>query len=250
MFTSQNPFDVRCEWGPQGVAVLEGCRTFIVVDVLSFSTCVAVAAARGVEVVPCRFDDRDAAALADRMADIVAGPRGRGYSLSPESLLSTPRGMRLALPSPNGATVTLEAGARGYVLAGCLRNRSAVAERAVTLGGPIGIVAAGERWLDGSLRPCYEDLLGAGAIAVKLTGSLSPEAAAAVTLFEAVSDRLAESLMSCSSGRELVERGFPADVLMAAELDADAVAPELHDGRYVQAPGDKSPPSRGFPTDR
>jgi len=244
-FTSQGPFEVRCEWGPQGVAALEGCRTFVVVDVLSFSTCVAVAAARGVEVAPCRSMDREAAELARRLGATVAGPRGGGYSLSPASLLSAPRGMRLVLASPNGATVSLEAGARGHVLAGCLRNRSAVAKRAASLGGPIGTVPAGERWPDGTLRPCYEDLLGAGAIAAKLTGSRSPEAAAAVAMFEAASDRLAASLMSCSSGCELVERGFPEDVRMAAELDADAVAPELNDGRYVQVLGAEAALSPG-----
>ena len=61
--------------------------------------------------------------------------------------------MVLVLPSPNGATISLEANCRGYVLAGCLRNRSAVASRAAALGGPFGIIAAGERWSDGTLRP-------------------------------------------------------------------------------------------------
>jgi 2-phosphosulfolactate phosphatase len=230
--TSQGAFDIRCEWGPQAVAALQDCRTFIVVDVLSFSTCVAVAAARGVEVVPCRVKDREAAELADRLQAVLAGPRGQGYSLSPASLVSAPRGMRLVLPSPNGATVCLEAGARGRVLAGCLRNRFAVARRAVSLGGPFGIVPAGERWSDGTLRPSFEDLVAAGAIAAQLPGTRSPEAAAAVAVFETASSQLKDSLLSCSSGRELVERGFSADVLMAAELDVEAVAPELIDGKF------------------
>jgi 2-phosphosulfolactate phosphatase len=44
--TDQSGFTVRCEWGPPGVQALAGCRTFIVIDVLSFTTCVSVAAAR------------------------------------------------------------------------------------------------------------------------------------------------------------------------------------------------------------
>lgn len=236
-FTSQTPFDVRCEWGAHGVAALDGCRTFIVVDVLSFSTCVAVAVARGVEVVPCGAKPGEAAALANRLRATVAGRRGAGYSLSPASLLDAPRGLVLVLPSPNGATVTVEASARGRVLAGCLRNRTAVARRAARLGGPFGIIPAGERWPDRTLRPSYEDALGAGAIAALLPGSRSPEAAAAVALFSAVSDALPVSLMQCSSGRELVELGFPDDVLLAAELDAEDVAPELRGDRFV---GDRS----------
>jgi 2-phosphosulfolactate phosphatase len=51
-FTDQTPFQVRCEWGPAGVRALSDCRTFIIVDVLSFSTCVAVAAGRGAAVAP------------------------------------------------------------------------------------------------------------------------------------------------------------------------------------------------------
>ena len=78
-FTSQDAFEVRCEWGPQAVAALEGCRTFIVVDVLSFSTCVAVAAARGVEVIPCRFSDREATELADRLQAIWQDEGAVGY---------------------------------------------------------------------------------------------------------------------------------------------------------------------------
>jgi 2-phosphosulfolactate phosphatase len=243
-FTSQDAFDVRCEWGPQAVAALRDCRTFVVVDVLSFSTCVAVAAARGVQVVPCRFRDTEAVALADRLQASLAGPRGGGYSLSPASLVSAPRGMLLVLPSPNGATVCLEAAARGRVLAGCLRNRSAVARRAAELGGPFGIIPAGERWADGTLRPSYEDLVAAGAIAAELPGTLSSEAAAAVAVFKAASSRLRDSLLSCSSGRELVERGFSEDVLMAAELDVEALAPELMEGRFVCPAAEAAPPNQ------
>src|SRR5207249_999853 len=124
----------------------------------------------------------------------------------------------------------------GRVLAGCLRNRSAVCARAAALGGPFGIIPAGERWDDGTLRFALEDLLGAGAIAARLPGRRSPEADAAVAAFEARADRLAETLAACASGRELVERGYPQDVDLAARLDVDTVAPELVDGECVAAP--------------
>jgi 2-phosphosulfolactate phosphatase len=48
------------------------------------------------------------------------------YSLSPQSLASIPKGTRLVLPSPNGATLTL-ATEKTPTLAGCLRNYRAVA---------------------------------------------------------------------------------------------------------------------------
>jgi 2-phosphosulfolactate phosphatase len=205
--------------------------------VLSFSTCVAVAVRRGVDIVPCPYKDRQSTELAEQLGARLAGPRGAEYSLSPASLAAAPPGLLLVLPSPNGATVALEAAASGHTLSGCLRNRAAVARRAIELGGPIGIIPAGERWPDGSLRPCYEDLVGAGAIVAAIEGTRSPEAAAAHAAFEAASDQMRDLLMSCASGRELVERGFPQDVLMAAELDVDDVAPELIGGRFTALRG-------------
>jgi 2-phosphosulfolactate phosphatase len=231
-FTDQGAFDVRFEWGRQGVPALAGCRTFIVVDVLSFSTCVAVAAQREVVIFPHRPLPTEAAAFAASQGAMLAGGRGAQYSLSPASLVGAPAGLRLVLPSPNGATICLDADRHGCVLAGCLRNRSVVCQRAALLGGPFAIIAAGERWADGSLRPGLEDLIGAGAIAAELEGRRSPEAAAAIAAFEAVSSDLLNALEGCSSGRELVERGFSEDVRLAAELDVGTAAPELVDGRF------------------
>ena len=92
---------------------------------------------------------------------------------------------RLVLPSPNGSAIA--AAAPGVTVAASLRNASAVAEwLSERFRGdvePVSVIAAGERWPDGSLRPALEDLLGAGAVLSALvarTGvSESPEAAAA-----------------------------------------------------------------------
>jgi 2-phosphosulfolactate phosphatase len=232
-FTSQSAFDVRCEWGVRGAEALAGCRTFIVVDVLSFSTCVAIATGRNVAVFPYRAKDEAAADFADRHQALLCVPRGTRYSLSPASMLRAPAGTRLVLPSPNGAEVALEAAERGHVLAGCLRSRAAVCAQAVALGGPIGVIPAGERWNDGTLRCALEDLLGAGAIAAMLPGKRSPEAASAVAVFESAAGGLSRALLSCSSGLELIERGFREDVELSAELDVDAVAPQLIDGAFM-----------------
>ena len=231
-FTDQSAFDVRCEWGAAGVRALGSCRTFIVVDVLSFTSCVSIAVTVGVEVFPARSRE-EGAEVAAREGAVLAGVRGAGYSLSPGSLVAAPPGLRLVLPSPNGATVSVEAAGRGRVLAGCLRNRTAVATRARELGGPFAVIPAGERWPDGSLRPAFEDLIGAGAIAALLGGSRSPEAAMAMAVFEASAGVLTAALCGCASGRELIEKGFPEDVELAAEIDVDGVAAELSEGRYV-----------------
>lgn len=232
-FTDQAGFDIRCEWGAEGVAALSGCRTFIVVDVLSFSSCVSVAMVRGVTIFPYPYQDANGAAdLAQRHQATLAGRRGDRYSLSPASLLAAPAGTRLVLPSPNGATIALQARDRGHVLAGCLRNVSATCARAVALGGPVAVIPAGERWADGRLRPAYEDLVGAGAIAAMLPGRPSPDAAAAIGAFRSAAHHLAALLSSCASGREMADGGFAEDVRLAAELDTDELAAELVGDRF------------------
>jgi len=59
----------RCEWGLAGLAALAPADVTIVVDVLSFTTCVDVATARGGAILPYSWsdwDDRSAAAFAKK----------------------------------------------------------------------------------------------------------------------------------------------------------------------------------------
>jgi 2-phosphosulfolactate phosphatase len=106
--------------------------------------------------------------------------------------------------------------------------------------GPVTVVAAGERWPDGSLRPALEDLLGAGAILAALrdlgAGTFSPEAEAARACFEATAD-VAAAVSGCASGRELIEGGFGEDVAIAAEIGACLVVPVLTGGAFTAATG-------------
>ena len=78
---------------------------------------------------------------------------------------------RLVLPSPNGSTVSARLAAAGATVVGVsLRNAAAAAAwvRARAGDGPVAVVAAGERWYDGPLRPAAEDLWGAGAFIAAL----------------------------------------------------------------------------------
>jgi 2-phosphosulfolactate phosphatase len=102
---------------------------------------------------------------------------------------------------------------------------------AAAVRGKVAVIAAGERWPDGTLRPAWEDLVGAGAVIAALPGTRSPEAQLAADAFEAA--RLDGQLLACMSGRELDELGFRADVALAADLDASPHAPELVDDAYV-----------------
>ncbi|MDQ3928095.1 MAG: 2-phosphosulfolactate phosphatase [Chloroflexota bacterium] len=238
-YFDQHEYDVRCEWGLEGVRALAPISdVVIIVDVLSFCTCVDVAASNGALVYPYRFRDDSASAYAGSLGAVLAGSHRstESYSLSPASLVVIPAGTRLVLPSPNGATLTLNTG-EVPTFAGCLRNARAVAEAARKVGRRISVIPAGERWPGDTLRPAIEDLIGAGAIIHHLIGELggspSPEAETAAAVYVHFWDQLQLAIETCGSGRELVGRGFPDDVALAAQLNVSECAPRLLDGAYT-----------------
>ena len=233
MRTDKARFDVECEWGEAGaVALAPASDVIIVVDVLSFSTCVDVAVSRGAEILPYHSESPGRETFAEQHRAELAQSRGEGqYSLSPSSFLKIDPGTRVVLPSPNGAMVSLASRAR-TILTGCLRNAAAVARVAADRGRRIAVIPAGERWPDGSLRPALEDWLGAGAILSHLSGRVSPEARAAVAAFREHGDRLEEALLECESGRELEDWGYREDVLLSATLDASGSVPVFDGAAY------------------
>ena len=209
----------------------------VIVDVLSFTTCVDIATSNGAIIFPCRFRDDTANEFARTRNAVLAGSRGAAggaWSLSPASLVGLPAGARLVLPSPNGSTLSLATGATP-TLAGCLRNSRAVAAHAGRLGRRVAVIPCGERWPDGSLRPAVEDLIGAGAIISHLDGSRSPEARAAETVFAASRNDLGGVIEACASGQELIRRGFFDDVELASRVDCSKSAPLLRAESYINA---------------
>jgi 2-phosphosulfolactate phosphatase len=281
----QTPYAVRFEWGPTGAAAIAAdAEIAVVVDVLSFTTTLTVAVERGMTVLPYRWRDARAAAYAaDRDAVLAVGRlEGRdtgGLSLSPAAMAEVEGAevegaevegaevegarvegaqvegtQRVVLPSPNGSAICFALADSGLTVVGaCLRNRAAVARwlsPRLAAGDRVAVVAAGERWPDGSLRPAVEDLWGAGAVlsalgqtgpqlgpefGAELGAELSPEARAAALAFDAVRHRLGEQLLACASGRELHAGGFGADVGVAAKLDASGVVPLLVGGAFTAA---------------
>ncbi|MEU8890131.1 2-phosphosulfolactate phosphatase [Streptomyces sp. NPDC048442] len=242
----QSGHGVRFEWGPAGAARLAAdVACLVVVDVLSFTTSVSIAVEAGTRVFPYRWRDESAFAYAaEHDAKLAVGRRmasaATPWTLSPAALRGAPFTPRLVLPSPNGSAIAASANG-STVVAASLRNATAVG-RWLTARGygredrPVGVIAAGERWPDGSLRPALEDLLGAGAVIAALRESadpgLSPEATAAAAAYTAVADVNA-TVTDCSSGRELTEGGFAEDVALARELDVSTTVPTLTDGAFT-----------------
>ena len=199
---AQDGYGVRFDWGAAGArALIHPDALVVVVDVLSFSTTVAIAVSRGAAVRPCRHD-------------------GSATALSPIAVAA----------ADTGAAVVTAA----------LRNAHAVAGWAAARGygtpdRPVNVVAAGERWPDGTLRPALEDLLGAAVLLRALdSGHRSPEAGAAAAALDGVGD-LGAALRGCASGRELAAVGWVDDLAAAGEADVDAVVPLLRDGAFRDA---------------
>ena len=233
----QMSYRIRVEWGTEGIRRLAPrSQVVVIVDVLSFTTCVDVAVSRDAVVFPYRYKDDSAIEFAQSVGALLAGKRGPVPSLSPTSLLSLAPHSRLVLPSLNGSTCTRIAQEFGVpVIAGCLRNARAVSEfihRQYPHAG-VTVIACGEQWPSGMLRPAVEDVMGAGAILSQFDpAELSPEAKTAAAAYQSVKSDVATMIAECASGRELVAKGFPEDVAMASELNVSQTVPIFEDEAY------------------
>jgi len=156
----------------------------------------------------------------------------------------------VVIPSPNGGAIAARLAEREVVvLAGALRNRTAVADRVLALQEERGertivaIVAAGEQETPAgadarsAIRFTIEDQLAAGAIVDALVGlgidHTSPEAAVACAAFEGLRHATTHLIGASGSAVELVEQGFRTDVRFASERDASRVVPELRGGVFL-----------------
>lgn len=241
----QHPYRVRLEWGRRGVrAAAERGDVIVIVDALSFTSAVATAVAHGIDIYPLSEDD-DAAAFA-RMKDAELAvhrddvpARGR-FSLSPQTFETDAAGARVVVASPNGATCGRIARDAPYVFAASLLNAAAVAS---AVGGILRetercatIVACGERWQtpgdDGDLRFSLEDYIAAGAVVSYIEAATSPEARAASAAYHGANASLLDTLLDCASGRELIARGYEADVRFCAKINAYDAVPELRNERF------------------
>ncbi len=229
---------IQFGWGLSGLThLIPISDVVVIVDVLSFSTCVEVAVSRGVAVYPSTKGGPTAAAYAQSLGALLIEmkPRDHAFTFSPTALQTLPEGSRILLPSPNGSTLSLATGDLP-TLTGCLRNARAVARAAQQLGRRISVIAAGERWPDTQPAASPGRPAGAGAIVNGLQGDLSGDAHAARAAFMESRSSLYERIRDCPSGQELIEKGRAADVSLSCELDQTNTYPLLLNGAYVGRP--------------
>jgi len=254
---SQSDRDYRCrlESGRSGAtAAADRGDIIVIVDVLSFSTSVAVAVDRGAFIYPCPMG-KDAGAIAARIGGTAAVRRrevplkGR-FSLSPLTYAHIGPGQKVVVASPNGATCSACAAGSDFVLAGALVNASAagavVSELMSREKKSLSVIACGEieRFPDGGreMRWALEDYLGAGAIMSHLGCSKSADARVCEAAFLQNRDYLSELIRDCRSGRELTEWGFGEDVDLSSRLDTYNCVPILRGERFMKYESNASDP--------
>ena len=104
----QSDYEIRFEWGLEGAKRLSPKADIaIVVDALSFSTCVEVGVTAGAQIFPFYFKDDRAEEYARSVNAVCASParRKNEICLSPATLTTLKPGDRVVLPSPNGSTI-------------------------------------------------------------------------------------------------------------------------------------------------
>lgn len=209
----QSTYQVRLEWGVEGLDRLAPADVVVVVDVLRFSSTVADAVASGsaVSLDDARGWSRNGAAVAARVGEaaVLVG------SLRNASAVAR-------------AIATLQD-----------RNQARTS---------VNVIAAGEADADGAVRFAVEDHLGAGAIVAALTDlgidHTAPDAAVAAEGFRALKRALRHMVSASGSARELADGVAATDRMRAsgvvptapssaAELDALDVVPVLRDGVFV-----------------
>ncbi len=100
-------------------------------------------------------------------------------------------------------------------------------------GQRIAVIPSGEKLDDGSLRPSFEDFIGAGAVISYLGGKFSPEAQLASEAYQGLRQSLERLIKQCSSGQELIRRGFKQDVDLASEMNVSDCVPMLVNRAYA-----------------
>jgi len=237
---------IHVEWGQHAIRNHSEADIFIIIDILSFSTCIDIALSQGGIVFPYLYKQignhkKLSQVFAQEHNAILASARGhQELSLSPGSLQNMKAGTRLVLPSPNGATLSLSTGSRPTLCAS-LRNTKAIVQWLHRQDFSfVQLVAAGERWPDGALRPAIEDWLGAGALLHDLshlykTIHLSAEAQLALSTYLAVQPNIPELIAQSESGRELYQRGFPEDVTLACQENSSQMVPLFNQNHYRPA---------------
>lgn len=213
-------------------------KTVVVIDVFRATTTITTALEAGVELVKPVEHLEEALALtgegylAAAERDGMVAP-GFTYGNSPLQFLQdeASHGQPLALTTTNGTRCVALSAPAEEILAGAIRNRSAVARFLLAAGRDAVLFCAG--WKD---RPNLEDTALAGALAEALSPYFANGDDAtwtALGVWEQARTDLRSWARRTSHYKRLVDKGMREDVYHCLELDASSVVPVMRDGVFV-----------------
>ena len=197
----QSRYQIRLEWGVDGLARLAASEIVVVVDVLTFSSRAADTVATGGQVALADAEETDAVRVARAAA-------------------------------ASGALVLLGSLRNASAVAGAVLDE----QRRRGARTSVAVIAVGET-AEGSQRVTVEDQLGAGAV-IDALGALgldhtSPEAAASCEAFRGLRRAVKHLITASGSGQVLLERDARDEALAAAAVDAVEAVPVLREGVFV-----------------
>ncbi len=103
-YFQQLPYSVRLEWGPAAIRQLGSeADCIVIIDIMSFSTCVNMAVERGGIIYPYPWRDETAQRYGEeRGAEVASGKQrfSEGWSLSPQSMQRVTAGLKLCCRRP------------------------------------------------------------------------------------------------------------------------------------------------------
>ncbi len=244
---TQAPHRCRLAWSFLGVKqAVERKDIIVVVDNISFSSCVTTAINYGGIVYPV-FTVEEAKKRAVELGAEAAVHRAQvpdkgRFSLSPMTYIGIEAGTKIVLASPNGAHCSEYGRDSEYLFAGCLLNAKAVADQVNklldTTDLSVTVIAAGEKWDESfttteQMRMAIEDYLGAGSILANLKYDKSAEAQVCEAAFLSCKDKVEELLWDSESGRELRAKGFGDDVTHCSQLNKYSAVGRFESGCFI-----------------
>ncbi len=218
-------------------------RAVAVIDVIRATTTITMALHQGCAgVIPVRTlsEARTVARRLDKGA-LLAGERGAeraaGFDLgnSPaEYGRERVKGKTVVLTTTNGTRTFQAASAAQAIIACSFLNAAAAARWLTGTGLDILIMCAGRQG-----RFCLEDFVGSGMLIDRLLNisddsiECSDAAGAAHKLFTTYRDDLLGMLQDCEWGKEIIRKGFGADLEICAHVDLTDIVPVMRAGRLV-----------------
>jgi 2-phosphosulfolactate phosphatase len=213
-------------------------KSVVVIDVFRATTTITTALESGMSMVRPVSELTDALRLGEQgylpaaERDGMVAP-GFQHGNSPLEYRDNPamQGAKLALTTTNGTRCVHLSAPAEDIVAGALRNRSAVARYLLAAGRDAVLFCAG--WKD---RPNLEDTAMAGALAEALSPYFANGDDAtwtALAVWKQARTDLNAWARRTSHYKRLVDKGMREDVDHCLDLDTSHVVPVLRDGAFV-----------------